>query len=125
MKIHKTNSWLELNELYEDSKFIDKPYYIRRLEKDKEIVWFGLETNWKTISGTWHILNKGNWEESDQPKYEEIYLELLKQYYTQPPDKIKIMRDTKKTLEIFQFILIGITIFCMISVLIDAALKFK
>ena len=35
------------------------------------------------------------------------------------------MRDTKKTLEIFQFILIGITIFCLISVLVDAALKFK
>ena len=76
MKIHKTNSWLELNELYEDSKFIDKPYYVERQEKDKEIVWFGLETNWKTINGTWHILNKGNWEESNQPKYEEIYLKV-------------------------------------------------
>jgi len=35
------------------------------------------------------------------------------------------MKNKEKTLEIFQFILIGITIFCMISVLIDAALKFK
>lgn len=78
MKIHKTKSWLELNELYENSKFIDKPYYVERQEKNKEIVWFGLETNWKTIDGTWYILNKGNWEESNQPKYEEIYLKLLK-----------------------------------------------
>jgi hypothetical protein len=35
------------------------------------------------------------------------------------------MQNKQKTLEIFQFILIGIVIFCLISVLIDAALKFK
>jgi hypothetical protein len=35
------------------------------------------------------------------------------------------MRNTKKTLEILQFILIGIVIFSMISLLINAALKFK
>jgi len=33
------------------------------------------------------------------------------------------MRDTKKTQEIFQLILLGIVIFCLISVLIDAVLK--
>ena len=77
MKIHKTNTWLELKDLYEDSKYIDKPYYVERLEKDEEIVWFGLETNWKTINGIWYILNFPNWEKSNIPKYEEIYLELL------------------------------------------------
>ena len=35
------------------------------------------------------------------------------------------MQNKQKTLEIFQLILIGIVIFCLISVLIDAALKFK
>lgn len=35
------------------------------------------------------------------------------------------MTDTKKTLEIFKFILVGIVIFLLISVLIDAALKFE
>ena len=80
MKIHKTNTWLELTELYEDSKGITKPYYVERQEKDKEIVWFGLETNWKMIEGTWHILYKGDWKESNTPKYEEIYLKLKKQH---------------------------------------------
>lgn len=77
MKIHKISSWLELNTLYENSKGITIPYYIERQEKSKEIIWFGLETNWKTINGIWHILNRGNWEESNPPKYEELYLELL------------------------------------------------
>jgi len=35
------------------------------------------------------------------------------------------MTDTKKTLEIFQLILLGVVIFCLISVLIDAVLKFE
>ena len=75
MKIHRVNTWLELEELYEDSK-VSIPYYVERKEEKNEVVWFGLETNWKKISGVWHILNKGNWEESNPPKYEEIYLEL-------------------------------------------------
>lgn len=80
MKIHKTNTWLELTELYEDSKGITIPYYVERQENDKEVVWFGLETNWKKIEGIWNILYKGNWEESNAPKYEKIYLELQKQH---------------------------------------------
>lgn len=78
MKIHKINTWLELTELYEDSKGITKPYYVERQESNKEIIWFGLETNWKMIGSVWYILYKGDWKESNAPKYEEIYLKLKK-----------------------------------------------
>jgi len=78
MKIHKIKTWLELTELYEDSKGITKPYYVERQESNKEVIWFGLETNWKMIGGVWHILYKGDWKKSNAPKYEEIFLKLKK-----------------------------------------------
>jgi hypothetical protein len=78
MEIYKTSNWLKLNELYEDSKGITIPYFVERLEIDKEVIWFGLETNWKMKNGVWYILYKGSWKESDEPKYEEIYLKLNK-----------------------------------------------
>ena len=78
MKIHKINTWIELTEIYEDSKGITKPYYVERQESNKEVIWFGLETNWKMIGGVWYILYKGDWKKSSTPKYEEIYLKLKK-----------------------------------------------
>lgn len=75
-KIHKESSIIELDELYEESKGVTIPYYVQREEQNKEIVWFGLETNWKTIKGKWHILNKGKWEEGSMPEYEKIYIDL-------------------------------------------------
>lgn len=76
MKIHKESTWLELDELYENSKGVDLPYYVERSSSNGIIVWFGLETNWKYFNDSWHILRDGSWVKSSAPKYEEIYLKL-------------------------------------------------
>jgi len=75
MKIVKQSIWLELDEFYEKTLtfIVSIPYYIERLEEDNEIIWFGLETNWKKNSDIWYILDKGDWLECNIPHYEKSY----------------------------------------------------
>ena len=73
MKIIKKTYILELPETLEDDvkHLCDKPYFIERLEKNGEIIWFGYKTNWKNINNQWYKLDKNNkFIKTTIPEYE-------------------------------------------------------
>lgn len=73
MKIIKKTYILELPETLEDDakNLCDKPYFIERLEKNGEIIWFGYKTNWKNINNQWYKLDKNNkFIKTTIPEYE-------------------------------------------------------
>lgn len=73
-RIHEKKTVLKLSEFYEKSVGVSSPYYVSRLEKNSgEIVWFGLETNWRFFDGQWYVLKHMEWEPCEEPEYEKIY----------------------------------------------------
>lgn len=64
---------MKFDEFYEKTSFVDLPYFVSRQEENGEIVWFGLETNWRFFNGRWYILIKSDWVECEKPKYEILY----------------------------------------------------
>jgi hypothetical protein len=80
MKIIKTTYVLELQETLEDDvKYLcDKPYFIERLEKDGEIIWFGYKTNWRNINNQWFKLEKNKFIKTTIPEYEIRFQNILK-----------------------------------------------
>jgi hypothetical protein len=73
MKIIKKTYLVEFPETIENgsSKILcDKPYYIERTETDGEVIWWGCNTNWKSINGEWYMLIAGEFVPCDEPEYE-------------------------------------------------------
>lgn len=71
--IEKQITVMKFDELHEEVKYVDTPYFVERKEENGEIVWYGLETNWKYSDGKWFVLVRMIWEECEKPKYEELY----------------------------------------------------
>lgn len=96
MKIFKERITLELDELHEDSVGVEIPYHVERIENDNsEVIWFGLETNWKCVDGNWHVLNGGEWVESDKPTYEKLFESAKREKYRK-----KVANEQKKHLTV-------------------------
>jgi hypothetical protein len=77
MKIKSTVTTLELSKPLEKlrSSYTEDKYFIERLEDDKKIVWYGLETNWifHKATNAWYD-DKNN--PIDIPEYETIFLNI-------------------------------------------------
>ena len=79
-RIKHIETTLEVDELLEDSIGVSIPYYVTRsvtVGDVNEIVWYGLETNWKTIDGVWHELKRGSWIKCKKPKYESLFMKSM------------------------------------------------
>ena len=79
-RVKHMETTLEVDELLEDSIGVTTPYYVTRrvtFGDSTEVVWYGLETNWKTIDGVWHQLEKGDWVEWKKPAYESLYMKWM------------------------------------------------
>ena len=73
MKIIKKTFLVEVPETLEkgSAKIIcDKPYLIERTEIDNEVIWWGYNTNWKSINGEWYMLIGNKFVPCDEPEYE-------------------------------------------------------
>jgi hypothetical protein len=75
-KIYRKEITLELTELFENSIGISFPYYVSRVEKDDEVIWFGLETNWKLVNNQWYCLVKSDFVKCEEPEYEKLFKKL-------------------------------------------------
>lgn len=83
MKISKTSIFVELPETLEEGSaktMCEKPYYIERVEHNKEIIWFGYNTNWKCnmTTGKWYQLIGQGFVECYEPHYEKLFQKLKK-----------------------------------------------
>lgn len=80
MRITKTDTSVEISENIENDSTITLPYTVTRTEYITEIVWFGLNKNWKYIKSEkkWYGLISCNFIECDVPKYEKIYQKFLR-----------------------------------------------
>lgn len=68
----------EIHNFYEETSFNDLPYSVERIEENDEIIWLGLEKNWKYSNNKWFVLIKQQWEEmNEEPIYEKLYKENL------------------------------------------------
>lgn len=77
MKLVKAKFILEMQDFYEENVLgVDIPYFVERLEYPSEIVWLGLETNFKNKNGRWYKLKKGKWVRCKTPNYEIKFQEI-------------------------------------------------
>lgn len=77
MKIIKTKYEIEMHDFFEkDVIGVDIPFYVTRLEYPEEIVWLGLNTNWKKKKERWYQLKNNKWVRCKTPKYETKFQEL-------------------------------------------------
>lgn len=86
MKLFKSSEWFDLKEPIGEPnvKWSHNEYCIeRRIQKANdvvEIVWYGWETNWKYCTGEgWVKLVDMQWIPCEEPVYETLYQELLKE----------------------------------------------
>ena len=70
---------LELTEPLEKCNYItDRPYQIERTEENGQIIWYGIDTNWKFKDNQWYKLENAHFVPCVIPEYEKLYLELDK-----------------------------------------------
>lgn len=77
MIIKETTFTLELDYFIEANVIgCDVPYFVTRIVRPEEIVWLGLETNWRYKNEQWERLEKGKFVACEVPEYELKYQEI-------------------------------------------------